>query len=124
MILLYIKIFHFHVNYLFVPLQGQVFDVGDTSAFKEHTVRQKLALETAVCLANGKPQSTSLETTRCIIDFIAEEWITINSDVALKVNGIKTVGDFMEYSKQLYSETVVPWNVCPGFKPKNTRSVC
>lgn len=105
-------------------LQGQVFDGGDTSAFKEHTIRQKLALETAVCLANGEPQSTGLETTECILRFITEEWFIINSDVALKVDGIKTVGDFMKYAKELYSETVVPWNMCPGFKPKNTKSIC
>uniref|UniRef100_A0A2H8TRY6 tRNA (32-2'-O)-methyltransferase regulator THADA n=2 Tax=Melanaphis sacchari TaxID=742174 RepID=A0A2H8TRY6_9HEMI len=84
--------------------EGQVFDGGDTSEFKEHTIRRALALKTIIYLTNNNPQSINLDMSKYLKEWIIEEWTT-DYDEKLKVLNLKTVKDFMTYSKNFYSIT-------------------
>lgn len=81
-----------------------MFDGGDTSEFKEHTIRKGLALNIIIHLTNNNPQSINLEINKYLQDWIIEEW-TIDSDNKPTVLNLKSVGDFMTYAKNVYSIT-------------------
>jgi len=80
-----------------------VFDGGDTSEFKEHTIRKGLALNIIIYLTNNNPQSINLEINKCLQEWIIEEWTT-DSDKPTVLN-LKSIGDFMTYAKNIYSIT-------------------
>jgi len=79
-----------------------VFDGGDSSEFKEHTIRKDLALNIINNLTNNDPESINLEINKYLQEWIIEEWKT--DDKPTVVN-LKTVGDFMTYAKNVYSIT-------------------
>lgn len=90
-------------NILFLHCQGQVFDGGDTSAFKEHPIRQELALNIITCLTINNPQSINLEISEYLQEWIIEEW-TFDFDVKPTVQDLKSVEDFKKYAYQIYSK--------------------
>lgn len=79
-----------------------MFDGGDSSEFKEHTIRKDLALNIINNLTNNDPESINLEINKYLQEWIIEEWKT--DDKPTVVN-LKTVGDFMTYAKNVYSIT-------------------
>lgn len=79
-----------------------MFDGGDTSEFKEHTIRRGLALDTIIYLTNNHPRSTDLEIIEYLQEWIVEEW-TADFDDKPTIENLKTVGDFMTYAKCVYS---------------------
>jgi len=81
-----------------------VFDGGDTSEFKEHTIRKGLALNIMNNLTNNNPESLNLEINSYLQEWIIEEWTTDSNDKPTVLN-LKTVGDFMTYAKNCYSIT-------------------
>lgn len=83
-----------------------MFDGEDTSQFKEHTVRQTLALDTIVRLTNSHPESMNLELNKRVQEWITEEW-TCNSDVKPTTQNLSTIGNLMAYSKEFYTKTMV-----------------
>ncbi|VVC29565.1 Armadillo-type fold,Domain of unknown function DUF2428, death-receptor-like,Armadillo-like helical [Cinara cedri] len=85
-------------------LEGQVFDGGDTSEYKELTIRQNLALKIIMNLTNSYPsQSMDLEINKHLQEWITEEW-TSEFDVKPKIEDLKTVGNFNDYAKGFYSK--------------------
>lgn len=81
-----------------------MFDGGDTSEFKEHTIRKDLALNIINNLTNNNPESINLEINQYLQEWIIEEWTTDSDDKPTVLN-LKTVGDFMTYAKNVYSIT-------------------
>lgn len=81
-----------------------MFDGGDTSEFKEHTIRRALALKIIIYLTNINPQSINLEMSNHLQEWIIEEWTTDFNDKPTVLN-LKTIGDFITYSKNVYSIT-------------------
>jgi len=81
-----------------------VFDGGDTSEFKEHTIRKGLALNIINYLTSKNPESINFEINKYLQEWITEEWTT-DSDNKPTVLNLKTVGDFMTYAKNVYSIT-------------------
>ena len=78
-----------------------MFDGEDTSEFKEHTIRRDLALNIIISLTNNNPQSINLEISKYLQEWIIEEWTTDFCDKPTVLN-IKTVGDFMNYAKNVH----------------------
>lgn len=77
-----------------------MFDGGDTCEFKEHTIRQNLSLSMMLHLTNGNPTSNNLEISKCLQEWIIEEW---NFDIEPTAQNLKTVGDFTMFAKEYYS---------------------
>lgn len=100
------QIYIFHDNHLFFLNQEQVFEGGDTSKFKEHTIRQRLALDTITRLMNSNPQSIDLEINKNLNEWIIEEW-THDLDVKPTIYDLSSIGNFMAYAKEFYTETTV-----------------
>lgn len=79
-----------------------MFDGGDTSEYKEHTIRQDLALKLMMNLTNNNPsQSMDLEINECLQEWIIEEW-TSDIDVKPEIENLKTVRSFLDYAKGFY----------------------
>ncbi|KAE9528149.1 hypothetical protein AGLY_012571 [Aphis glycines] len=89
--------------------EGQVFDGGDTSEFKEHSIRKAIALKIITYLTNNNPNSINLEMSKHLQEWIIEEWTT-DFDNKPTILHLKTIGDFITYSKNVYSMTSKPIN--------------
>lgn len=83
-----------------------MFDGEDTSQFKEHTIRQTLALNTIVRLTNSHTESMNLKINNSVQEWITEEW-TYDFDVKPTIQNLSTIGDLMAYSKEFYAKTMV-----------------
>lgn len=81
-----------------------MFDGGDTSEFKEHTIRKGLALNIIINLTNDNPPSVNLEINKNLQEWIIEEWPADSVNKPTVLN-LKSVGDFMTYAKNVYSIT-------------------
>lgn len=79
-----------------------MFDGGDTSEFKEHPIRQELALNIITCLTDRNPQSMHLEISKYLQEWIIKEW-TFDFDVKPTVQDLKSIEDFKMYAYQFYS---------------------
>ncbi|XP_050441276.1 thyroid adenoma-associated protein homolog isoform X2 [Adelges cooleyi] len=83
----------------------QVFDGGDTCEFKEHMVRQTLALSTLSKLTNNQDECMNLEIENDIHEWIVENWLNI-VDVSHTVIKLTTVGDLISYAKDFNSRII------------------
>lgn len=81
-----------------------MFDGGDTSEFKEHSIRKAIALKIITYLTNKNPHSINLEMSKHLQEWIIEEWTTDFDDKSTILH-LKTIGDFITYSKNVYSMT-------------------
>lgn len=83
-----------------------MFDGGDTSEFREHTIRQRLALDTITRLTNSNPQAMDLEINKNLHEWIIKEW-TYDLDVKPTTHDLSSIGNFMAYAKEFYTKTNV-----------------
>lgn len=83
-----------------------MFDDGDTSNFKEHTIRQRLALDTITRLTNNNPRSMDLEINKNLNEWIIEEW-TYDLHVKPTIYDLSSIRNFMAYAKEFYTKTTV-----------------
>lgn len=83
-----------------------MFDGGDTSEFGEHTIRQRLALDTITRLMNSNPQSMDLKIYKKLNEWIIEEW-TYDLDFKPTIYDLNSIGNFMAYAKEFYTKTTV-----------------
>lgn len=82
--------------------QGQVFDGGDTSEFKEFTIRQSLMQNKITDLTNKNPESLNLEINEHLQEWIIENW-TCDIDIKPNYQDLRTVENFLIYAKEFYS---------------------
>lgn len=89
-----------------------MFDGGDTSEFKEHSIRRALALKIITYLTNNNPHSINLEMSKHLQEWIIEKWTTgLDKRIVLL---LKTIGDFITYSKNVYLMTSTRVNILTG----------
>lgn len=81
-----------------------MFDGGDTSEFKEFTIRQGLIQNKIIDLTNKNPKSIHLEISKYLQEWIIEDW-TYDFDIKPRDQDLQTIEDFINYAKQFCSKT-------------------